>query len=220
MYNVDNGVTNMNGLNGKYDLTNKVQNVSEIYGRNAVDNFFDYSETPIKANDFKLAPVILPSQEPDIIDNNINRVENYIKENDAYLKALPPLEFEYRYMPNVQNGQIDKKALLGAAFEEMEKRKEISIDELDWKYAPNNEYTFAGMDINNDKKVDNPEYAASILAADMLSKSDIPDTNNIDGTINKTGLNAVMEYAKKSNIDAAKALYSNIYNKYNLGEQS
>ena len=123
-------------------------------------------------------------------------------------------------MPNVQNGQIDKKALLGAAFEEMEKRKEISIDELDWKYAPNNEYTFAGMDINGDKKVDNPEYATSILAADMLGKSDIPDTNNIDGTINATGLNAVMEYAKKSNIDAAKALYSNIYNKYNLGEQS
>ena len=216
MYELNNNVAKIDGLNGRYD-EKKVVNPSERYGRNSVDNFYDYSEKPITEDSFKPAPVIIPSTEPQIVDNNIKRAEDYIEENDTYLNALPPLEFEYRYMPNMPKGQIDKEALLGAAYEEMEQRKDIGVDELDFKYTPNSEYTFSGMDINGDKKVDNSEYAASILAADMLGKSSTPDTNNIDGTINAQGMNAVMAYAKKSNIEAAKALYSSIYNKYNLG---
>ena len=52
----------------------------------------------------------------------------------------------------------------------------------------------------------------------MLSKSDTPDTKNIDGTINNKGFNAVLAYTQKSNATAATKLYSNIYNTYNLGE--
>ena len=52
----------------------------------------------------------------------------------------------------------------------------------------------------------------------MLSKSDVADTKNVDGTINKRGFDAVLAYTQKSNLAAASKLYSNIYNTYNLGE--
>ena len=74
------------------------------------------------------------------------------------------------------------------------------------------------MDLNNDGKVDVAEYGSSILAADMLSKSETPNPANVDGTINKKGFDAVLSYTQKSNIAAATKLYSNIYNTYNLGE--
>ena len=74
------------------------------------------------------------------------------------------------------------------------------------------------MDINKDGKIDIAEYGSSIIAADLLSKSDSPDINNVDGTINKKGFDALLRYTQKSNAEAAAKLYSNIYNTYNLGE--
>ena len=52
----------------------------------------------------------------------------------------------------------------------------------------------------------------------MLSKSEVPDIKNIDGTINNNGFNAILAYTQKSNAAAATKLYSNIYNTYNLGD--
>ena len=54
----------------------------------------------------------------------------------------------------------------------------------------------------------------------MLSKSDTPDINNIDGTINNKGLSKVYEYTQKSNAQAATQLYSSLYNQFNLGEEA
>ena len=115
-------------------------------------------------------------------------------------------------------GSVDKMALLGAAYEEMGKVKELDVKELDSKFAPDSTFTSEPLDINKDGKVDIAEYSSSILAADMLSKSDTPDPANIDGTINRKGFNAVLAYTQKSNAAAAAALYSKIYNNYNLGE--
>lgn len=210
MFEVNNGVAQINGSMGKYD--GKVEDPSTRYGRNAVENYYTYVEKPIVADKMNTPPILSGS------DSDADKLNNFLKENDEYLKALPPLEFEYRYMPQMPKGQIDKKALLGAAYEEMGKVNEMSVEEMDNRFAPDDSFTSRALDINKDGKIDNGEYATSILAADMLSKSDTPDTANIDGTINKKGFNAVLAYTQKSNAAAAAALYSNIYNTYNLAD--
>ena len=213
MLKVQNGIAKIDGSKGKYD--GKVTNPSVKYGRNAVENYFTYLEQPIVADPMNTAPILDFGLSPDASKNNADKLEKFLKENDEYLNALPPLEFEYRYMPT---GSVDKMALLGAAYEEMGKVKELDVKELDSKFAPDSTFTSEPLDINKDGKVDIAEYSSSILAADMLSKSDTPDPANIDGTINRKGFNAVLAYTQKNNAAAAAALYSKIYNNYNLGE--
>ena len=45
MFEVNNGIANINGKQGKYD--NKVTDPSVKYGRNAVENYYTYLEKPI-----------------------------------------------------------------------------------------------------------------------------------------------------------------------------
>jgi hypothetical protein len=52
----------------------------------------------------------------------------------------------------------------------------------------------------------------------MLSKG-TEDSNQINGVITPKGMTAVLEYAKKSNAEAATKLYSNLYNQYDLGSE-
>lgn len=216
MFEVSKNVVKVDGTNGKYN-DKTVTNPSERYGRNAVENYYTYLEKPLVEDNMNPAPILDFGLNPNAAEENINKIEEFKKENDRYLNALPPLEFEYRYMPNIQKGKIDKAALLGAAYEEMGKRESISVNDMNRELAPDTSFTFEPLDINKDGKIDNSEYSTSILAADMLSKSETPDANNIDGTINSKGMNAVLAYTKKSNAAAAAALYSNIYNKFNLG---
>ena len=213
MFEVNNGIAKINGANGKYD--ERVSDPSVRYGRNAVENYYTYLENPIVEDKMTPAPILDFGLNPNADNNNADKSNKFLKENDEYLKALPPLQYEYRYMPQ---GPVNTKALLGAAYEEMGGKKELSVEELDSKFAPDASFTSKALDLNNDGKVDIAEYGSSILAADMLSKSDTPDTKNIDGTINNKGFNAVLAYTQKSNATAATKLYSNIYNTYNLGE--
>ena len=203
MFEVNNGIAKIDGKNNASS--------SEIYGRKSVDNFYSYAEKPITADTFNTAPILDFGLSPDAPERNAKKIEGFLKENDDYLNALPPLKFEYRYMPNVSGGKIDKDALMGAANQEMMKQTEMTVEEMDRNFAPSNEFTSKALDINGDGKITN------ILAADMLSKSEKPDTKNIDGTINEKGMNAVLAYSKKSNAAAAAALYSNLYKAYNLG---
>ena len=216
MFEVSKNVVKVDGTNGKYN-DKTVTNPSERYGRNAVENYYTYLEKPLVEDNMNPAPILDFGLNPNAAEENINKIEEFKKENDRYLNALPPLEFEYRYMPNIQKGIIDKAALLGAAYEEMGKWESISVNDMNRELSPDTSFTFEPLDINKDGKIDNSEYSTSILAADMLSKSETPDANNIDGTINSKGMNAVLAYTKKSNAAAAAALYSNIYNKFNLG---
>ncbi len=216
MFEVRNGITNIDGTKGKYD--NKIADNSVKYGRNAVENLYTYMEHPLVTDNMTTAPILDFGFNPDAAQNNIDKLDKFLKENNEYIKALPPLEFEYRYMPKMPKGQVDRKALLGAAYEEMGGVKELSVKELDSRFAPDETFTSKSLDVNNDGKVDIAEYGSSILAADMLSKSETPNFENIDGTINKTGFDAVLAYTQKSNAEAAAKLYSNIYNTYNLGE--
>ena len=214
MLEMNNNIAKIDGSKGKYD--NKVSNPSVRYGRNAVDNLYSYLEQPITNPDFNPAPILDFGLSENAFDKNTEKIEQFIKKNNKYLESLPPLEYEYRYMPNLKKGEVDTKAALGAAYEEMGKVDSLSIKELDSRFAPDKTFSSEALDINKDGKVDVAEYASSIIAADMLSKSDIPDFNNIDGTINKTGFDAVLAYTQKAKANAATALYSNIYNNYNL----
>ena len=216
MFEVNNGITKINGIKGRYDQDKDKSSFN--YGRNAVDNYYGYMENPIIQDSQNLPPILDFGLNPNAQDNNLQKIDKYVKENDEYLKALPPLEFEYRYMPQVNNktGEIDKQALYGAAYEELGQVKEVEVKELDKNFVPNNDYSTQVLDRNNDGKIDVGEYSASILAADMLSKKGEPKLENIDGIINSKGLNAVLAYTKKSNAEAATKMYSNLYNKYNL----
>ena len=185
------------------------------YGRNAVENYYTYLEKPIVEDKMTTAPILDFGLNPDATKNNEDKLNKFLKENDEYLNALPPLQYEYRYMPQ---GSVNTKAVLGAAYEEMGENKELSVNELDSHFAPDDNFTSKALDLNNDGKVDIAEYGSSILAADMLSKADTPNPANVDGTINKKGFDAVLAYTQKSNATAAAKLYSNIYNTYNLGE--
>ncbi len=213
MFEVNNGIANINGAHGKYD--GKVADANVRYGRNAVENYYTYLENPIITDKMTTAPILDFGINPDAADKNADKLNNFLKENDEYLKALPPLQYEYRYMPQ---GPVNTKAVLGAAYEEMGGKKELSIEELDSRFAPDSSFTSKALDLNNDGKIDIAEYGSSILAADMLSKSEVPDIKNIDGTINNNGFNAILAYTQKSNAAAATKLYSNIYNTYNLGD--
>lgn len=204
----------VNGAKGPYD--NKQMDPSEKYGRNAVENHISYMEMPIKNNKSNPAPILdfKPGAEAD--EKNIAQLEQFIDENDKYLKSLPPLQYEYRYMPNIVNGKIDTKALLGAAYEEMGGIKELPVKEFERRYM-NKDMTAQPLDVNNDGKIDAAEYGTNILATDLLSKG-TTDLSKIDGSINQKGMNAVLEYSKMSNAKAAANMYAKLYKTYNLGE--
>ncbi len=187
----------VNGLNGKYDN----------YGKNAVENHLQYMETPLANDSHKTAPILDFKPTEEALNNNTKSLEKFIDENDAYLNSLPPLEYEYRYMPE---GKFDKASLLAAAEQEMQ-AKELSVEEFEYRYLIDDTMTAEPLDINKDGKIDNSEYAANIVAADILSK-DSTDPAQADGIITPKGLNAVLEYSKKSNAAAAANLYANIYN--------
>ena len=203
----------VNGAKGPYD--NKITDPSVKYGRNAVENHVSYMETPLVNDVPNSAPILNFSMSPQASENNIKSLETFIEKNDAYLNSLPPLEYEYRYMPNIVNGQIDKKALLGAAYEEMGGVKELPVKEFEYRYMIDDTMTAEPLDINKDGKIDISEYGANILATDVLSKG-TTDVTKVDGTINTKGMNAILAYTKKSNAQAAANLYSKLYNTYGL----
>ena len=214
MFEVNNGVAKIDGIKGKYTEEN-VSNPSVRYGRNSVQNFYSYLEQPLVKDNNAVPPILDFSTNPNAADKNIDAMEKYVKENDKYLESLPPLEYEYRYMPNLhKRGEVDNDAVLGAAYEELGKRTEVGVKELDETFNLDDNFSTNSMDLNNDGKIDVAEYGSSILAADKISSED----GKIDGTINKQGHNAILELMKKGNAEAAANLYSSIYNQYNLGD--
>lgn len=151
----------INGTKGVYDK--QIKDESERYGKNAVNNHQALAISPLISMEGEEPPILDLKPDGKSFENNIEKIEQFTNKNDAYLDALPPLEYEYRYMPNVVNGNIDKKALLAAAEEEMG-TKELSVKDFEENYLPNQNYTAKPLDINNDGKITRNEYASSMLA--------------------------------------------------------
>lgn len=213
MLDVDKRVAKIDGGSGKYN-ENSITNPSVRYGRNSVRNFYSYLEEPIVKDNKAVPPVLDFGTDTNAADKNVEKIEKYVKENDVYFNSLPPLEYEYRYMPNInRRNEVDKDALLGAAYEELGGRKDVSVEELDKSFALNDDFSTKPIDLNNDGKIDVGEYGATILASDVISND-----GSINGTINRKGHITVQELTKKANAEAAAKLYSSLYNKYNLSE--
>jgi len=204
----------INGSAGKYDSISA--NNSIKYGRNAVENNLSYMEAPLINDKINPAPILdfTQSQMADV--KNEKAINNFINKNDAYLVSLPPIDFEYRYMPNIGKGKVDGQAVLGAAYEEMG-IKSLPVKEFENRYLIDDSMTAEPIDINKDGQIDIAEYGSTIVAADVLSKPS-KSIDDVDGTINADGLNSILAYTKKSNAEAAAKLYADVYNRYELGK--
>lgn len=205
----------INGFSGVGDFTKRDNSVA--YGQNFVENKVEYLAEPFVKDNVPPAPILDFSTTDEAQDINIKKLDIFVRDNDKYLNSLPPLECEYRYMPQFGEGKVDNKAVLSVAYHEMGGEKSMSVYEFETMYLPNTEeYTAKPLDINFDGKIDIAEYAANIIATDLLSKG-TTNVRKVDGTFNAKGLDAIMEYTKKANKDAALALYSEIYHTYDLG---
>ena len=204
-FDVPNGVVKIDGNIGKYGSG---ANSSKKYGQNSVDNYYTYIAQGIDNYEVNPLPKALDKSK------NLEQIEkeynNFIEKNNKYLDSLPPLEYEYRYMNTTKKGEIDKNAVLGAAYEELGHQNEVSVEAMD-KFIANPNLTAKSLDINQDGKISTSEYATSIIAADMMSKRGELSLSKVDGTINKKGHKAVMSYAQKNKINEARKLYTNIY---------
>ena len=201
------------GSKGKYDK--KVHNLSVRYGRNAVNNFKKYLSQynlskPVKAPDLSgLAQV-----SDDTFDKKMKEFDKYLTSLDKTIKKMPPIQFEYRYLPQTLNG-IDTMALMGASYEELGKKTSVSVSSMTdmLQKSFGQEVDARVVDLNQDDKIDIAEYATTILVADKLSS---PDNKTIDGVINNTGQNRSIAYANKKNYDIANRHYQALYETYNL----
>ena len=204
----------VNGATGKYNRI--IADDSVKYGRNAVENNLTYMEAPLINDKLNPAPILDFSQNQMADVKNEKALNNFVNKNDAYLASLPPIDFEYRYMPNIGKGKVDGKAVIGAAYEEMG-TKELPVKEFENRYMIDETMTAEPIDINKDGNIDIADYGSTIVAADVLSKPS-KSLDDVDGTINAEGFNAILAYTKKSNADAASKLYDSVYNRYELGK--
>ena len=78
----------VNGANGRYD--GKIKDKSLLYGSNAVDNHAQHLQAPITNDNFAMPPILDFSGTSEADDLNAKLLDRYTKENDAYLKSLPP----------------------------------------------------------------------------------------------------------------------------------
>ena len=235
MYSIVNETAYISGDFGKYD--NKVKNNSARYGRNSVDNFklylYNYTQPQV---DIGYQPIDFSNKSRFGFINKIagffknlkfnkqiNKLMNGFKKLQECETKRSPLEFVQKYMPGrIENGKIDKTALMAAAYEEMG-TVETSLEELNAKA-----YQFEGvdedlqissdaLDINQDGKVDIAEYSTSILLEDALSSdTDELKHENINGVITKGGSNKSLAYYAKRNTDTARNVFAQIYEYYNL----
>lgn len=206
----------INGASGSYDSIKNIDS-SVKYEKNASENFKTHIQAPLVKDNYVTPPIFDFSFNPEAVDENLKHMEEYIDSNDKYLESLPPLEYEYRYMPTLNVGEIDKKAVLTVAKEDMMGEDELSVTEFEERFLANENMTAEPIDINKDGKITTSEYATTIIASDILSK-DSTDINNVNGVINAKGFNAILEYSKKANAQKASELYTKIYHTYNLGE--
>ena len=110
-YSVVNNVAKINGEKGFY--TGSIPDESACYGRNAIKNFIQYQKK------------ISNSMPQDSLANWAALESDVF--NKKLEEALPPLDYEVRYMPTKK---LDKTALFAAAYEEMGQVEEMSVKVL------------------------------------------------------------------------------------------
>ncbi len=188
-YNNVNGVSYINGSHGIYD--NTIKNKSVRYARNAMSNFLNtYS---------------LDSFDPQI-----------------KFEDMPQLKYEIKYA-KTKPGKADKMAVIAMAYEEFGKKLSLKVQDLTniMKQTVSSQYEHlvdaSALDLNKDEKVDLSEYAASLLAEDMLSTdASSLDSKNINGRISSDGQKALLPFVNKNNYSIANSNFKAIHDAYDL----
>jgi len=221
-FNVVNNIAQINGNKGVYDK--KVDDPSVKYGRNACDNFKKYIDA------FKSAPKDLglpdikglKDMKPEELDKKLKELEDALKKSEEQRNSTPPLKFAYKYLPgNVDYKNLDKKALLGNAYEELGKRTSVKVEDLtkELQTSFGKKADAKALDINENGEIDLGEYATTILVSDMYSKDkNSLNAENITGTITSEGQMESVPYISSKNYDMAHKNLSAIHKAFNLGE--
>lgn len=230
------GIENINGATGSYDVN--IKNSSVKYGRNSIANYFKYIES-YKSNtltadalDFSNSKEMLNGEFATKIDEANKALKTpqvNVKFNLIYMpepKGLNKLFAKIKNLFGNKNDQpnpinLNRMALLGAAYEELGRKVSVSVQELSQKLqeAFGQKFDAKFLDRNNDNEIDIAEYSVSILMADMLSKDQTAlKPENITGEITNDGENASLAYANDKNYTAAIRDAESIYNSLNLSE--
>ncbi len=214
-YNVVGSIAKIDGNSGIYD--GKIKNSSVRYGRNAINNHIGYlnSYVPGKVDLPNLKDLhTLPKDE---FNKKMVELEESLNRLDDTINNLPPLDFELRYAQN-KNG-LDKLSVVGAAYEELGQRQEVTVRELsdNLKEGLGENFTAEAMDLNKDGKINLGEYSASIVLSDILSeKSDNITIKDANGIITNDGQKRMLPYGLDKNIKMASKIYQAIYDCYDL----
>ncbi len=226
-YGISNNIAFINGQNGPYD--NKIKDKNVRYGRNAVANYMEYLQGFQLPKDAKTLPDLAKLthdsfEQRTSVEDLINQTESLLADLEAQSKKVPPLSFRLKYLPEdrVDAKNLNKPALLGAAFEDLGKRESVSVAELNQGFPEQlkQKCTMEAFDVNNDGQIDIAEDAAAILIKDMVDKiptNEILETGKIqlqadklDGIITKTGETNFWTFLSTKNTQNPKGLVDKI----------
>ncbi len=235
-YSIQNNIACINGQNGPYDK--KIEDKNVRYGRNAVANYFEYIQGFKTSQDEKtLSELAKCSQDSfkktSSVEEVLKHTEKMLAELEAESKKVPPLSFRLKYLPEdkVDAKNLNKSALLGAAFEDLGKRISVPVAELNQGFPEplKQKCTMGTFDVNNDGQIDIAEDAAAILIKDMADKiptNQILETGkmelkaeNLDGIISQTGDTNLWALLKADKGLIAKILVFFNKNKYSNSKQ-
>ncbi len=209
----------IDGSSGKYD--NKIKHPHVRYGRNAISNYEKYiafrtnrliKNTPTE-DSFEKAQEIPP--------------ETSVQTKRKKARKAAPFKFELKYMPGTVNYlSLNTMALIGASFQEMGRKTNISKEKLaeilknKFKNSvgiEKEEINTKVLDINDDDKIDVGEYAASVLASDMLSRGTSGvKLDNIRGSINNDGICRLSKLFDEENEEKGRKVFNLLYSFFYL----
>lgn len=188
------------GYSGIYD--GKVQNVSMRYGMNAAYNMNAFVQSaPKRAVEIVEAPAIDKETDDEIFATALEKFAEGLEQD-----TFTPSKYRYQYS-TVNEGEFDKLALLGAAYEEMGQKTETPVKKMTQmiqKFYPNvkksgkegkSVFNAKVLDTNKNGKVEVDEYGTFLALADIKSKDkDSEDISLMTGEITDEGTKEAMSY--------------------------
>lgn len=240
-------VNNISGQNGVYD--NKITDSNVKYGRNAVSNYFKFMDDfknrtdrslfqPLEKDVLELREKTSTAHqtgtahlhEKEVVDLSEKVIDAAQKDSARDPIDSSLLTATLKYLPeNVGFKNLNKKALLGASFEDLGKKTSESVSTITQKLNDafkRTDLSAEAFDVNSDGNIDVAENAVAFLIKDMASKQPTEDVlksgkieleaHNIDGTITAAGEKNFLTFLKKSDIANNKNINSEIYNAFDL----
>ena len=198
----------------------KIKNPNVRYARNAINNFHQYASYRMPDIEYPdLDNITKLSDEQ--FDDKMEQIGFSLYMTEKARKSMPPLDYTVKYLSGKTNyDNLDRVALVGAAYEDMERNFSLPTDALSsrLKRTFNSDNISADvLDLNKDGEIDTGEYASSVLAADMLSKDSL-DIKTINGKITQKGHLNLLSFFNKKNEPLASKVLNFLHGFYDLDE--